>query len=182
MSRIGYYRVKIKPSELTTIVNIYNGSILYASATVKARTYRGACSGGNSNGIYVKYLDQYGRYRFWMFNDKWKDTIKPRSIGTKTNLIESLRTAQSQIRSIGTKQKRYLSLRTENVSNEERMILRDIFVSPRVYARLDTGDALGDWLLCSEVKGDNTMIDNDIKSSRFEVELRLPDYYSVTDL
>jgi len=177
MSERGYYRIKIIPTEQEQTVTLYDNENVYATATVQARNCLGAC-----DGKYIKYLDKYGRFRFWMFNNKWRDYIRTRSIGDIRHIMESLKTSQSNRRQLGTKNERYLILRTENITQEEREVLRDIFYSPRVYVRFGDDDTLQSWVLCSEVKGDNTMLNNYTNVSNFEVELKLPNFNSITEL
>lgn len=177
MSRVGYYRVKLKAVD--KIVNIFNGNILYTTAEIKTQNRISDCDSDiNENGKYIKYLDRFGRYRFWMFNNKWKEQIQPTSKGEYKIPVIRLQDAQSNKKNIGYNNIKTIALRCESVTSEQLEILQDIFVSPRIYLRIGQKDFVKDWVLVT-LSGDNVTNDKTKNTFNMEVTITLPQYFSV---
>jgi hypothetical protein len=175
--RVGYYRVKLKATN--RVVNIYNGNIIYTTAEIKTQNKIDSCSSDiNENGKYIKYLDRFGRYRFWMFNNKWKEQIQPTSKGEYNVNVMRLIDAQSNKKQIGSSNVKTITLRCENVTREQLEILQDIYASPRIYYRIGQNDFVKDWLLV-KLTGDNVTSDRTKNSFNMEVTITLPEYFSI---
>jgi hypothetical protein len=175
-SSIGYYRIKVKPSVSREVI-IYSNNIEYCRINVVVKDALKKCS--NNSVKYLKYLDKYGRYRFWMFNDKWKESITSSQIGNYSNYITSILDAQSDKSNIGYDANRQLTLRSEHLTNEEKDILNDIFMSPVVYMRAGEGDFKKDWIKVT-VSGDGMLKDNSMSFTNIEITVTLPKNYNIT--
>jgi hypothetical protein len=181
MSSIGYYRYKLIPSQANETINLYDGATLIATANVKSKIAKGSCNSiGVLESMYIKFLDQYGRYRFHMFNELWKTRYNPRLIGSYNKNVLNIRDNQSDKRNIGYDTKKLMSLQSTLVSKAEKEVLSDIYLSPRVYLRVGgSTDKTEDWVLVT-INGDSEIVDNEKAVSNISIELELPKHYTVT--
>lgn len=179
MGKIGYYRYKIKPTSAEEVVNLYDGTQLIASACVKSSNIKSKCdSVGVAGNKYVKYLDPEGRYRFHMFNEKWKVNNLIRDIGNYNKVTTSIETDQSDKLSLGKDTERNISLFSTLLNSEEKKVLSDILLSPRVYLRVGDLDRIKDWVLVS-ASGDGLVQDNEKATGNFSIDLQLPKHYTI---
>jgi len=170
---IGYYRYKIKPLLNFETVQFFNNGLPFATATVIARNYTSECK-------YLKYLDNSGRFRFFVFNNKWTQNNSVKSLGETENYITSILTAQSDSRNIGNDVNSKVEIFADDISKDERLKLSEMFVSPRVlmYVGDGTTDYLKDWILVS-ISGDGLKRDaNEFTTTKFI--LTLPRQYAIT--
>ena len=175
MSEIGYYRYKVTPSsEGITYVRFYVNGILTSTATVITKEF---CD----NFKILKYLDRYGRYRFFPFNEKWQQKDTPSTKGSIDNFITSILDSQANSKQIGYNNQRTITLTAGNVSSDELDKLSDIFTSPRVYLYIGSGsnDRLQDWILVT-VSGDGIGRRKNNKFGKVSIDVKLPEYYAIT--
>lgn len=178
MSQVGYYRYKIDNYlEGTYEINIYKNGNVGATHTliIKKRC---------STEKLIKYLDHNGQFRFYPFNSRYETTNKPQLIGKASKFITSILTSQSSQSNIGYKNERVLSLVADNVSNDELEYLQDIWDSPRVYLYKgeNTSDELKDWLEVTVVGGDNISKRRKLENGKINIDIQLPEWYSITML
>jgi hypothetical protein len=172
MSTVGYYRYKIKPTE-SQEVSIYVNGVLTSTKSVVVKD---VCSGFRL----LKYIDRDSQYRFYPFNKFWESDDKPKLIGKSNKIIENILNSQASENNIGYKNKRTVSLVAESVSQEELTTLSDIYTSPRVYLYIGSGtDLAQDWLEV-DIKGDNKNRLRKRKFTKVEIEVTLPEWYSIS--
>jgi len=172
MSEIGYYRYKVKPSESIDV----NFNINFELAATKSIIVKEVCEGFRL----LKYIDRDGQYRFYPFNKFWESKDKPKLIGKSSKIIESVLNSQSSENSIGYKNNRTISLVAENVSQDELTLLSDIYTSPRVLLYIGTTtDEKKDWIEV-DVKGDNINRLRKRKFTKVNIDITLPEWYSIS--
>lgn len=173
MSQIGVYRFKISTLAIGQhTINFLKNGLIAGVATVTMRQH---CEGFKL----LKYLDAKGRYRFFNFNNFFQESIEAKEIGTVNNFFDSLLSGQGNKLSAGYEAKKKIELTAEHVSDEELVILSDMFTSPRVYLKIGTTDEDKSWLLVA-VTGDGIVRRRKLKNGKVNITITLPDHYSVT--
>lgn len=171
MSEIGYYRYKIKPSQSVDV----KFNVNFQLASTKSIVVKEVCDGFKL----LKYIDKDGQYRFYPFNKYWESSDKPKLIGKSSKIIESVLNAQSSESNIGYKNDRTVSLVAESVGQDELTLLSYIYTSPRVYLYIGTTtDEAKDWLEV-EIKGDNINKLRKRKFTKVNIDVILPEWYSI---
>lgn len=131
----------------------------------------------------LKYLNRDGQYRFYPFLNYYEESEKPREIGTVNNMITSILNSKSAVKSVGYKSERVLNLKSDTISGTELILLRDIYTSPRVYLYIGTTtDTENDWLLVSIKANKNIRKEAKAKFSQIDIEVTLPETYTITML
>lgn len=172
MSKIGYYRFKTTVEDGKT-VTLYKNEIESGTHTIKSLEY---CSGF----LILKYLDSKGQYRFFSFNKYYEINDRPNKIGQTNEFITNILTDQSNSKNIGYRNERQRIVSAE-VDEERLNILSDIYTSPRVYLYVGSGisDTLSDWILLTDVSGDNVVKRRKQKTGLITLTLTLPEWFTV---
>jgi len=171
MKKIYKYKVSNLPTGLNE-VDIYINGVKASTATVLIRE-------NCENGIYLKYLDRYGRYRFFLFNNLWRGSFSVRKIGTRANF--SGVNIQQQDRVVGYESNRNITAVADIVTQKEIDVLSDIYTSPRVYLKIGNTDTIKDWLLV-EVSGDGLYRLGKLKLTKVTLTITLPRHYAVAEI
>lgn len=178
MSQIGFYRYKVNSFSEgnNTISFLVNGSLVVTHTIVTKQ----ACTGNQL----VKYLDKNGQYRFYPFNRFYEKRDNPQELGQTNEFITNLLNAQTNSKSVGYKNKRSISLVAEYVTSDELDVLSDLWTSPRVYLYIGDGtsDNLEDWVQCKIINGDNLVRRRKGDNGRINLELELPEHFTITML
>lgn len=174
MSEVGYYRYKITPIADRT-AKIYINGVATPEKIVKVLPW---CDGNKR----IKFLNKNGQYRFAAFNRFHESSDKPKEIGQVNKIITSLLHSQSETNSVGMNTTRTLNLVADDVSSDQLEILKDLWLSPRVYLYIGNGttDLESDYILVTaKVKNP---VNNIMKGSYLDlvVELELPKHYTIT--
>lgn len=174
MSEVGYYRYKVNPSD-SVDVKMYIDNVL---TSTKSIIVKDVCEGFRL----LKYLDRDGQYRFYPFNKFWESKDKPKLLGKVSKIIESVLDSQSSENNVGYKNDRTIALVAENVSQDELTLLSDIYTSPRVLLYIGTTtDEKKDWIEV-DVKGDNINRLRKRKFTKVNIDITLPEWYSISML
>lgn len=171
----GFYRYKITSSSIgVKTITFKRDGVIVAAQTVEFLPF---CTGSRI----LKFLDSNGQFRFFPFNAYWEETNKPKQIGQIENFITSVKTDQSDSRSIGFNNDKSINLVAYEVSNDQLAILQDLFTSPLVYLYSGTvNDSTADWIKVNVSSGTNVSRQRKLPNSRFEVTILLPSQYSLT--
>ena len=175
MSNIGYHRYRFKPTEEEQEILVYSRGDVFAKAIVKARN---CCEGGK----YLKYLDEFGRYRYFGFNDKWTSRINSIEIGTFNNTLLSLLYSHADKKTVGSKVNKVLSLSAASLSVDERLKLSQVLYSPRVYLYVGSGDVRNQDFILVKATGDNVDRNKDKSFSDVNITIQLPKHYAITSI
>ncbi len=81
---------------------------------------------------YIKYLDRYGRYRFFPFSGNFTTELTKEKIGEISKNTYDLENAESSTDNIGYNVSKSVTL-AARVSEEQMRVLEDLYLSPRVY-------------------------------------------------
>lgn len=177
MSQVGYYRYKTNSLPLgdNEISFVKDGIVV----STKIITVYNRCDDDKI----LKFLDKNGQYRFYNFNNRWQSRHKPSNIGSVNKFVTSLITDRTDKNNIGYKDERVLSLVADSVSDDELEILSDIFVSPRVLLYIGDGStSLNTDYIEVTVKGDGVIRNRKNKFTRIDLQVTLPQTYTVTML
>jgi hypothetical protein len=140
-------------NELITLENGYN-QMLINSTEFYIEQISDAC-----DGHYLKWLNSFGGWNYWLFN-KGNDTLTTKDLGTIFNDYEDVVDTISPYVAIGKTSENNITVRQDNITPQEFLILNDILESPKVY--LFTG-------LQNEVVQLNDWLEVTIKSGAFRV-------------
>jgi len=178
MSEIGYYRYKfdnLSKGDHTAFLLI-NGEY----AAEKHITIKQVC--GDSK--YIKYLNSTGQYRFIIFNSRWDMKDSPVSLGNTNELITNIFNAQSTIKSLGYKNSKILNVILDEVTDDELIVLSEVNTSPNVFLYVGTGsgDSKSDWVQVSVKNKNNLNKLKKAKFSKFEIEITMPDNFTINRL
>jgi hypothetical protein len=110
-------------------------------------------------GHYIKWLNSFGGWNYWLFY-KGNDTLTTKDLGTIFNDYEDVVDTISPYVAIGKTSENNITVKQDNITPQEFLILNDILESPKVY--LFTG-------LQNEVVQLNDWLEVTIKSGAFRV-------------
>lgn len=179
MSAIGYHRLQLQglsDNSETPITLYINGN--YAS--IKTVIQKPLCE----NGRILKFLDKNGQYRFWGFNEFYEERINIESLGSTSELITSILTAQSDKKDLGNEFSNELALVAENVTEIDLLILSQLYYSPRVYLYIGDGTNYSPeyWLLVKIKNSENIVRRRKASTSVVELTVLLPSNKSINSL
>lgn len=112
------------------------------------------------NRHYLKWLNSFGGWNYWLFN-KGNDTLTTKDLATIFNDYEDVVDTISPYVAIGKTSENNITVRQDNITPQEFLILNDILESPKVY--LFTG-------LQNEVVQANDWLEVTIKSGAFRFQ------------
>jgi hypothetical protein len=177
MSNIGIYRYKIASvfENGNTVIFQVGGTDIKTCTILPQKL----CDGKRI----LKYLNRDGQYRFYAFSNYYEEVDKPKEIGTVNKIITSILNSKSGSKSIGIKSDRAINIKSESIPTSELEMLRDIYNSPRVYLYIGSGtDTENDWLLVSIKANKSIRKEPKAKFSQIDIEVTLPETYSITML
>jgi hypothetical protein len=133
-------------------------------------------------GVYIKWLNEYGGYSYWLFNEFYKVDKLTKSLGSINNDFYNLNDTLSQSKQLGKDSANTWTILSDSLNDNEINIAQGILTSPKVY--LFTGvrfaqNNFNDWLEVN-VKTSSATIKqprkdrNDIKLS-----IELPNDYNI---
>jgi hypothetical protein len=140
-------------NELIPLENGYN-QMLINSTEFYIEHISDACEGH-----YIKWLNSFGGWNYWLFY-KGNDTLTTKDLGTIYNDYEDVVDTISPYVAIGKTSENNITVKQDNITPQEFLILNDILESPKVY--LFTG-------LQNEVVESNDWLEVTIKSGAFRV-------------
>lgn len=175
MSEIGYYRYKL--ASVAAAGNTITFKVGGVDTKVCTVIPQSLCDGKRI----LKYLNRDGKYCFYAFSKYYEENDKPREIGTVSNIITSILNSKAASKSVGYKSERSLLLKSDPIPTNELEMLRDIYTSPRVYLYIGTTtDTENDWLLVAVKAGKPIRKESKAKFTTLDIEVTLPETYSIT--
>ena len=84
-------------------------------------------------GVYIKWLNNFGGYNYWLFNQAHIEQLNSRARGVMFNDFAELADTQSPYRSIGRTFDKMYRLTADNLTKEDIIILSGLFESPCIY-------------------------------------------------
>ena len=137
----------------------------------------------SKEGHYIKWLNQYGGWNYWLFNCVHKRTRGTKSIGFVNNDFNDVSSTVSSFLSLGKESQDLLTLVSEGMSEVEQDVLNDIFDSPKVY--YFTGTRLTQvtnvsWLAVDLKSSSQTIKDFKTNYIKYILDFDLPQRYTMT--
>ena len=134
-------------------------------------------------GVYVKWLNQYGGWNYWLFNCIHKREIKDKNLKKIFNDFDDVSETTVPFFDIGKSSIETLTLISKRVSEDDQFVLNGIIDSPRVY--LFTGTYLTQvtdvsWLGVSKKGSTNKITDYKKKTANYKLKIELPSRYNMT--
>jgi len=134
-------------------------------------------------GVYVKWLNNYGGYSYYKFDNFYQQTVSTKSIGELNRDFENLSNTFSATTEIGKTANDRLVVNTDLLTDNERVLLQSMFTSPKIY--LFTGEpfaraSVNDWVEVKLTTPNNVIRNYKKQAPTFTFEFELPDYYTQT--
>lgn len=111
-------------------------------------------------GVYVKFLNRFGRFNYWLFSKEYFETRSSKQIGEIENDFNNIEQTQSPTLQLGKISDSTLRVAAKRVEPELAIILDEIFDSPKI-------------MIFSGIPGDVNTNDNwyetRLKTSSFEI-------------
>lgn len=173
---------RLRTTASTTDLSIDNVSVKEKSAIID-EIYVNVTKVPSMEGQYVKWLNQYGEWSYWLFNCRHKRSRKTKNIGNVFNDFNDVTDTTVPFFSLGKESDESKTLIAKSVRPEDQAIINGIFESPRVY--LFTGIRLTQvtdvsWLAV-DIKSSNTTIQDYKRNiTNYKIVIELPKRYTMT--
>lgn len=134
-------------------------------------------------GIYMKWLNRYGGYSYWLFEDTYAIDRATKQIGELDRDYANLEDTFTRAIQIGKESQDKIRVIAELLTEDDRTVLEGIIDSPKIY--LFTGQPFArnsyrDWIEVS-LKTSNVRIKNPKQAlTNFSLEFELPQRYTQT--
>lgn len=134
-------------------------------------------------GVYLKWLNQYGGYSYWLFNEFYKVDSRNRSLGTINNDFFNLDETISQSKQLGKTSSNAWTILADNLNPNDMNIAKGILTSPKVY--LFTGirfaqNNFNDWLEVALNTTTSTIKNPREEKGELSLTIELPKDYNIT--
>lgn len=137
----------------------------------------------NECGVYIKFLNKYGRYNYWLFSKFYFKNRSSKYMGELNNDFENLEDTVSPTLQIGKLSDSTLKCIAKKLNEAEKMILEEIIDSPKILLFKGTPGTISthkDWI---EVKLKTTSFQVESPNKKlhnFQIELDLPNRNTIT--
>jgi len=133
-------------------------------------------------GVYVKWLNTYGGWNYWLFNCSHERTRKDKDLKTVNNDFSDVSETTVPTYQIGKTSQDTLTLIADTVDKKNQDVLNGILDSPRVY--LFTGIRLTQvtdvsWLGVNKKKGSSMITDFKRNIKNYKIGIELPERYTM---
>lgn len=133
-------------------------------------------------GVYIKWLNQYGGYNYWLFNEQHENNLGHRSKGIINNNFSNIYDSVSPFKSLGRTVEESIVVRAEHLNSDDINILKGIVQSHKIYLFIGerfTQNTFNDWIEIELSNGN--MLLRDFKGNTPDVTLtfKLPDHYTI---
>jgi len=134
-------------------------------------------------GVYLKWLNNYGGWSYWLFNEQHERSNRSRNKGVLNSDNYNLGGTNSPYRSLGVDMEDKLRAVAEGLTHDDINVLKGIIRSPKIYwflgDRFTTNDA-DKWI---EVTIDNTsIVERDFRNNvpNVDIALNLPKLHTIS--
>ena len=134
------------------------------------------------DGHYLKWINQYGGWSYWLFNCIHKRARKTKSLGSVFSGFDNVASTTSFTKSLGIQSNDILTLIADDVDTDDQAVLNQLTESPKVYfftgTRLTQVNPVS-WLSV-DIKNMTTNIINykDTKM-KYKLNIELPERYTM---
>ena len=135
------------------------------------------------DGVYLKWLNKYGGYNYWLFNRFFEITKRVRDKGSINNDFNNLNDTISQFKKLGKTSFDIWTLQTDILSVNDVNVLKGIFTSPKIY--LFTGERFAsnsndNWIEINLTNTQALIQEPKQTVNTFEVNIELPNDYNIS--
>lgn len=132
-------------------------------------------------GIYVKWLNKYGRFNYWLFSKNYFRKRSTKNLGIINNDFENLENTVSINYILGRESADELRCAAEKLYEDEKLILEGILDSPKIL--LYTGERFSraesnDWIEVTMKNGTFDIKSPKLRRYSFVIDFELPDRYT----
>ena len=133
-------------------------------------------------GVYLKWINQYGGYSYWLFNEFYQVNKSTRSLGVINNDFFNLEDTLSQTKQLGKDSSDTWIIFSDDLKPNDMNIVKGILTSPKVY--LFTGvrfsqNNFNDWLEI-DVKTSTAIIKQPREDKgELKINIELPNDYNI---
>jgi len=133
-------------------------------------------------GEYLKWLNSYGGWSYWLFNCIHKRENKTTDLGDINNDFLNLNETIDSFKNIGKTSQETLTLHTTNTNELDQQVINEIFDSPKVY--YFTGLRFSQvtdvsWLACNVNSRSQVITDYKKKTKNYKLSVELPQKYTM---
>ena len=135
----------------------------------------------NACGLYLKWLNSYGGWSYWLFDDKFITSMRTSRRQNYTRYFDTLGGSDTRSSSMGVDTQETITCATANLTDEQRDHLIDLLRSFRVYAALENnvgGTFYGKWTEVKIVAFDGLIKDESARSHSLRIQVAKPQNFS----
>lgn len=134
-------------------------------------------------GVYLKWINEYGGYNYWLFNRYNQIDKNIRSLGEVNNDFENLENIVSQTNQLGKTSNDQWTIVADGLASDDINVLKGILTSPKVY--LFTGERFtknnfNDWVEVSIPATTTNIKQPKITANELRIRIELPQHYNIT--
>ena len=133
-------------------------------------------------GVYVKWLNQYGGYNYWLFNEFYQVDERTKSLGSINNDFYNIEDTISQSKQLGKDSADTWTIYADALKPNDMNVLRGILTSPKIY--LFTGirfaqNNFNDWLEVNLKTTSATVKEPREDQTDIKLQIELPNDYNI---
>jgi hypothetical protein len=136
-----------------------------------------------NDGIYIKFLNKYGRWNYWLLNKFFYKTISSKYLSEINNDFENLEDTISPNIQIGKVSDSALKCVAKKINETEKLILKDIIHSPKILLFKGVKNTMAsnlDWIDVKLKTSNFQIIEPNKKQYNFYLEFDLPSINTIT--
>ena len=133
-------------------------------------------------GVYIKWLNQYGGYNYWLFNKQEQIDKNTRNIGVINNDFENLDSTVSQFSSLGKTSADSHRALADHLTQDDIDILQGVLDSPKVYyfaGAQFARNSFNNWIEIQVNNGRETVQNPREQNYEFFIEFTMPEDYTI---
>ena len=132
-------------------------------------------------GAYLKWFNQNGAWSYWRCSPIYQEDIKTKHFKELNNDFKNIENSNARVTQTGKTAENFLNLKTNQMTEQERFVVAQIFASPKVFyynnIALQPFELL-DWIECS-LGSVTKEVDNTKKIiTEYEIKIELPKIYT----
>jgi hypothetical protein len=134
-------------------------------------------------GVYLKWFNQNGTWNYWKFNEIFKESIKTKSLDEINSDYNNIENSVSRVTQTGKTAQKFLSLISGTLTEEDRLIVEQIFTSPKVFyynnSQLQPFRKV-DWKEIKVTNSSKELRNTKNYNHEYNVDIELPELYTQT--
>ena len=133
-------------------------------------------------GVYIKWINQYGGYSYWLFNEFYQVDLRTKNLGSINNDFFNLEDTLSQSKQLGKDSADTWTIFSDDLNANDMNIVKSIITSPKVY--LFTGvrfaqNNFNDWLEVAVKTSSATTKQPREGKNEIKLNIELPNDYNI---